>query len=133
MKNILEEYKPVRSLVNSLGVYQSRYMCPLSIRRFSSVFTINMQACLEVVSLEVGSVGWLEVGVESVVLLPQAIPVRNPQEVIQLALMMVLVGFFVQADVMFEPVEVDYLQLVITSVLYLVGNLRHLQYRPRAS
>ena len=64
------------------------------------VFTINMQACLEVVSLEVGGVGWLEVGVESGVLLPQAIPVRNPQEVvIQLALMMVLVGFFVQADV----------------------------------
>ena len=69
--------------------------------------------------------GWLEVGVESVVLLPRAIPVRNPQEVIQLALMMVLVGFFVQADVMFEPVVVDQLQLVITSVLYLVGNLRH--------
>ena len=76
MKNILEEYKPVRSLVNSLDVYQSRYICPLPIRT-CLMFTINMQACLEVVSLEVGSVGWLE------------------------------------------------LQLVITSVLYLVGNLRH--------
>ena len=44
--------------------------------------------------------GWLEVGVESGVLLPRAIPVKNPQEVvIQLALMMVLVCFFVQADV----------------------------------
>ena len=96
--NILEEYKPVRSLVNSLGVYQSYYICPLPIRTHL-VFTINMQACLEVVSLEVDSVGWLEVGVESGVLLPRAIPVRNPLEVIQLALMMVLVGFFVQADI----------------------------------
>ena len=43
--------------------------------------------------------GWLEVGVESGILLPRAHPMRNPQEVIQLALMMVLVDFFVQADV----------------------------------
>ena len=48
------------------------------------VFTINMQACLEVVSPEVGSVGWLEVGVGSGVLLHQAIPVRYQQEVVQL-------------------------------------------------
>ena len=44
--------------------------------------------------------GWLEVGVESGVHLSRAILVKNPQEVvIQLALMMVLVCFFMQADV----------------------------------
>lgn len=48
------------------------------------VFMINMPACPEVVSPEVGSVGWLEVGVGTEVLLHRAIPVMYQQEVVQL-------------------------------------------------
>eukprot|EP00731_Ephydatia_muelleri_P028309 Em0019g1182a len=73
------------------------------------MFTINMQACLEVIW--VVWVGWrweLNLGFFFLKQFQQTYVVRAT----------------------FEPVEVDHLQLVITSVLYLVGNLRRILYGP---
>ena len=45
-------------------------------------------------AIELFNLDWLEVGVGSGVLLHRVILMRYPQEVIHLALMMVLMGFF---------------------------------------